>query len=87
MKRRISQPDLVLDMLRKGVTVTKLTAVHNGIGNINDVIMRLRRRGYNIINVVGKDLNGDTYTKYVLKQGTAPHSQGNLYRPYLGMAA
>lgn len=64
--KRQTQADRVLRDLTRGVTVTKLTALHNGIGNIHDVIMRLRRRGHPIVTSEGTDHYGNVYARYVL---------------------
>ena len=66
------QQALILKSLAKGGTVTKLTAVHQKIGNINDVIMRLRRRGWDIQTVTSTDINGEPYTKYELNPRHRP---------------
>lgn len=66
MKRSTKQTDLVLAQLRDGSAVTKLTAVHNGIENLGDVVMRLRRKGINIRTLHGTDMNGARYVKYKL---------------------
>ena len=57
----------ILAALADGVTVTKLTALHQGIGNIADVIMRLRDMGWRIYTRYGYDINGKQYAKYVME--------------------
>jgi len=66
------QQATILKALSEGLTVTKLTAVHQRIGNINDVIMRLRRRGWDIQTVSKKDINGEPYAKYELNPRHRP---------------
>ena len=71
-----TQEHKVLRALGQGATVSKLTAVHQRIGNVNDVIMRLRRKGWPIETVKGRDINGERFTKYVLPpklHGVAVH--------------
>ncbi len=65
-KNGTTQEAKVLSALLAGATVTKLTAYHQGIGNIHDVIMRLRRKGFGISTVYNRDLNDNKYCKYVL---------------------
>lgn len=61
-----SQTAIVLRELQRGRNVSKLMAVHHGIGNIADVVMKLRKRGFNILTVTDVDALGRPYTKYVL---------------------
>lgn len=60
------QTTTVLKMLANGRTVSTLTAVHLGIGNIRDVIRRLRLQGWYINTVTDTDGNGRKFTKYEL---------------------
>jgi hypothetical protein len=46
-------------------SITKLEAMHLNVGNIYDVIMRLRRKGMFIETVSCKDERGRKYTKWV----------------------
>lgn len=64
--KNLTQCDMILDELRDGSTVTKLTAIHNGIGNIHEVVRQLRKRGHNIKTVYANDLHGKRYSKYKL---------------------
>lgn len=59
-----SQKNRVLKMLADGRTVSKLTTITMGIGNLNDVIMKLRRDGHSIATVTDRDGNGQQFTKY-----------------------
>lgn len=62
----------ILSALAHGKTVTKLTALHQRVGNIHDVIMKLRRLGWDIETVSGRDVNNDSYTKYRLAERQRP---------------
>lgn len=64
--KRNTQAGRVLADLKRGATVSKLTSVHNGIGNVHDVIMRLRRMGWPVETVFGTDHHGNVYSKYEL---------------------
>jgi hypothetical protein len=56
----------ILTALANGSTVTKLTAMHENVGNVMDVIMRLRRAGWDIETVMKTDLSDRRYASYVL---------------------
>lgn len=62
----MSQTTMILNQLLQGRTVSKLTAVHAGIGNIHEVIRRLRQRGHVIATVTDHDALRRPFTKYVL---------------------
>jgi hypothetical protein len=62
----------ILRALAEGSTVTKLTALHQRIGNVADVVMHLRRLGWDIQTAHRRDLNGEDYCKYVLAERQRP---------------
>lgn len=62
------QQEKILRALGEGSCVSKLTALHQRIGNVADVIMRLRRYGWDIHTVEDLDMNGEAYTKYSLNK-------------------
>lgn len=61
-----SQPSIILKQLRDKRTVSKLIALHAGIGNIHEVIRRLRSYGHVIATSSDFDARGREFTKYVL---------------------
>lgn len=61
-----TQQATILSLLMQGSTVTKLTVIPLRIGNLMDVIFRLRNRGFNIETVETTDTFNQPYTKYVL---------------------
>ena len=61
-----TQQATILDMLVHGTTVSKLTVLPLRIGNLMDVISKLRVRGWNITTVRTTDTFDQSYTKYVL---------------------
>ena len=65
----MNQADIILQQLVEKRTVSMLTAVHQRIGNLRDVILQLRNRGYVISTVSDSDGRGVPFTKYVLGQG------------------
>ena len=62
----MTQADIILDQLCAKRTVSMLTAVHQRIGNLRDVILQLRNRGYVISTVTDNDGRGVPFTKYVM---------------------
>lgn len=58
----------VLLALGSDSSVTKLTALHQRIGNVHEVIRCLRLRGWEISTDTKRDINGQKYTTYKLKQ-------------------
>jgi hypothetical protein len=62
----MSQQNTILKQLVQGHTVSKLIAQHLNIGNIYDVIMKLRRAGHSIATVSARDAYGRPYTKWQL---------------------
>ena len=64
MKR--TQTAVILDLLQSGRTVTKLTVLPLFIGNLHDVILRLRRAGHDILTVTQRDPLGNRYVQYKL---------------------
>lgn len=68
----------VLKALGEGHSVTKLTAFHQGIGNVHDVIMRLRRMGWQIATHYAKDMNGKEYVTYKLNEEQKQFVPGRL---------
>jgi len=64
----MSQKDTVLKHLKRYTTITPLEAFHvYGIYRLSDVIMRLRRDGYDITTKMKKAPNGSEYGEYQLK--------------------
>lgn len=61
-----SQTSIILAQLRAKRTVSKLTALHAGIGNIHEVIRRLRNAGHVIATSTDVDARGRPFTKYVM---------------------
>lgn len=61
---RRTQADIVEELLNRGSTVSRQTALHYNIANLPDVIMRLRRRGMDIVAETRVDLNGVEFTDY-----------------------
>jgi len=61
--------DIILNELEDGRTVSNLTAVHMNIGNIQDVIMKLRRTGLLINTLTDQAALGRSFTKYKLAPG------------------
>ena len=68
----------VLKALGEGHSVTKLTAIHQRIGNIHDVIMKLRNMGWAIETLTKQDINGDDYTAYVMRWDHRQYVAGRL---------
>ena len=62
----MTKTDKVLHMLQQGSTVTKLTVLPLRVGNLGDIIMRLRNRGHDIRTRTSADEDGHPYTKYEL---------------------
>lgn len=60
----MTQTEIIAKMLAEGRTVTKLTTLPLGIGNLNDVIMKLRRSGMGINTVIREDVTGRTFCAY-----------------------
>ena len=60
------QQRLVLKALAKGSAVTKLTALHQKIGNIFEVVRKIKKAGWDVRTLYSLDLNGDQYVKYEL---------------------
>lgn len=61
-----TQQATILDLLIDGTTVSKLTVLPLRIGNLMDVIHRLRLRGWDIATVNTHDAFDQSYTKYEL---------------------
>ena len=62
----MTQKTLIHQELTRGRTVSALTAVHFGIGNLREVIRRLRRDGVDIRTDTDIDARGFNFTKYEL---------------------
>jgi len=56
---------MVRKLLDTNGSISKLEASHLNIGNIADVIMRLRRKGMNIQTQTRSDILGRRYTRWV----------------------
>ena len=65
MSIAINQMNLVRKILDTNGSISKLEASHLNIGNINDVIMRLRNTGMLIETQRRKDPIGRKYTRWV----------------------
>ena len=65
MSIAINQMNLVRKILDTNVSISKLGASHLNIGNINDVIMRLRNTCMLIETQRRKDPIGRKYTRWV----------------------
>jgi len=63
------QTDIILAELRAKRTVSNLTAVHMNIGNIKDVIFKLRNEGVEIDTVTDTDALGRSFTRWELMRG------------------
>lgn len=64
--RTTSHKATVLSMLHAGRTVSMLTATHLNIGNLREVIRRLRKDGYDIRTSFDFDGNGRRFCTYRL---------------------
>lgn len=61
----------VMGILLRDGGITHLNAMHYGIGSITKEIARIRRAypsGYRINTIKRKDAEGNTYTRWTLKQ-------------------
>ena len=67
----MTQKDMILDMLEKGTTVSKLTTLPLGIGNLAEVVRMLRRAGHEIATVSRQDVTGRKFTCYELMDDAA----------------
>lgn len=65
MSIAVNQMNLVRKILDTRGSISKLEASHLNIGNINDVIMRLRNTGMLIETQRKKDPVGRKYTRWV----------------------
>ena len=64
----MTKTNQVLQMLLKRRTVSKLTTLPLGVGNLPDCVLKLRRRGYYIDVVEDVDGAGHTFTRYELTE-------------------
>ena len=65
----MTQKEMILHMLTEGRTVTKLTTLPLGIGNLADVVLRLRHDGHTIDTVKRTDITGRPFAGYELATG------------------
>tara|TARA_R100001510_G_scaffold20756_1_gene18163 strand:- start:2341 stop:2604 length:264 start_codon:yes stop_codon:yes gene_type:complete len=77
------QKEIILEHLKENKSITSWMAIQDyGITRLSDVILRLRREGYNIATkmVSGKDRRGkdSTYAKYVYLEQVTMGSNYNL---------
>ena len=62
-----SNESRVLKALKRGMRVTRKTAIERGwCENLTATISRLRKRGYEIIAIRAKSPDGSKYTRYKL---------------------
>ena len=64
MIKYTKQQTFVLNTLKNHGSITKLAALHYNIGNVNDVIMRLREKGWDIRSIAKIDAMGTEYNSY-----------------------
>ena len=63
----LTSQDRLLSALRKGMRVTRRTAIEHGwCENLTATISSLRDKGYQIEPFIGIDDNGNAYTRYKL---------------------
>ena len=62
----MSQNELLLDQMRKGRQVTRLTAMHLGIMNLTARVADLRAQGYNVVCRMRVDVHGREYGEFSL---------------------
>ena len=65
----MTQKNTVLKLLADSRTVSKLIAVHLNIGNLMEVIRRLRNDGWWIVTRTDMDGNGNEFARYELIDG------------------
>lgn len=65
----MTQKEMILHMLEEGRTVTKLTTLPLGIGNLADVVLRLRSDGHAVETVKRTDIIGRPFAGYELASG------------------
>ena len=58
----------VLKVLANGGCVSKVTALHQRVGNIHEVIRQIKKRGWEVKTNYAQDINNDTYVKYELAE-------------------
>ena len=75
----MTQEKMVLKMLGEGRTVSKLTAVHLNIGNVNEVIRRLRMNGWWICTRTDLDGQGRTFSHYELHDDFEKESAQRMF--------
>jgi hypothetical protein len=64
----MSQKEFVLKVLQSGKTITPAKAqAECNIWRLADVILKLRKAGYNIITKLNKSISGKTYAEYRLE--------------------
>lgn len=76
---KVTQKVTVLSLLSDGRTVSKLVALHIGIGNLNEVIRRLRGDGWRIDTITDYDARERPFTRYLLDASQRAEARGVLF--------
>ncbi len=75
-----TQNKFLLELLRKGRSVTRLTAMNYGVMNLTARITELRQRGFTIVCTMKRDGLGRKYGSFKLIQLPALASPAVIHR-------
>lgn len=67
-RRKPSQTNKILQILKSGGNLTRLKALHLGVMNLTARLSELRKAGYNIKCTMRRDIEGRSYGRYTLER-------------------